>query len=149
MRLGLQRLPSGGEPDALPLPAYETNAAAGFDLRAAIREPLVLESGKRCLIPTGFAIELPTGYEGQVRPRSGLALREGLSLVNSPGTVDADYRGEVGVIAINLGSQPINIQRGDRIAQLVIAPIIQVELEECSHLSETERGRGGFGHTGR
>ena len=149
MRLGLQRLPSGAEPNALPLPAYETKAAAGFDLRAAVRTKVVLKPGERSLIPTGFAMELPIGYEGQIRPRSGRALREGLSLVNSPGTVDSDYRGEVGVIVINLGDQPIEIERGDRIAQLVVAPIVQVNFEECTQLTQTDRGVGGFGHTGR
>jgi dUTP pyrophosphatase len=149
MRLGFLRLPSGAEPDPLPLPRYGTSAAAGLDLQAALRETVVLAPGERALIPTGFALELPIGYEGQVRPRSGRALREGLSLVNSPGTIDADYRGEVGVIAINHGQLPISIGRGDRIAQLVVAAIVQTEVVECVALTETSRGEGGFGHTGK
>ena len=119
-----------------------------MDLSAAVRDALTLQPGERALVPTGFAIELPLGFEAQVRPRSGLALRQGLTLVNSPGTIDADYRGEVGVIAINLGQQPVVIQRGDRIAQLVVAPVIQAVVRETKVLSATDRGDGGFGHTG-
>jgi dUTP pyrophosphatase len=149
MRLGFMRLNSADEPEPLPLPVYATPASAGLDLQAAVRAPVILEPGARTLIPTGFAIEVPSGFEGQVRPRSGRALREGLGLVNSPGTVDADYRGEVGVLAINLGDSPIRIERGDRIAQLVIAPIVRADVVELQTLSATDRGKGGFGHTGR
>ena len=149
MELSFQRLPSGAEPDPLPLPSYGTPASAGLDLRAAVQDPIQLEPGERRLVPTGFAIEIPSGFEGQIRPRSGRALREGLALVNSPGTIDSDYRGEVGVIAINLGQQNIVITRGDRIAQLVIAPIVHCTILEAKQLSDTERGHGGFGHTGR
>ncbi len=119
-----------------------------MDLSAAVREPLSLSPGERTLIPTGFAIELPIGFEAQIRPRSGKALRQGFTLVNSPGTIDADYRGEVGVIAINLGQETITISRGERIAQMVIAPVIQASITEVTELSATERGGGGFGHTG-
>ena len=149
MGLRFLRQPSGAEPDPLTLPNYATEWAAGLDLQAALREPLILQPGGRTLIPTGFAIEIPSGYEGQVRPRSGRALREGLGLVNSPGTIDSDYRGEVGVIAINLGTDEILIRRGDRIAQLVIAPVSRMTVSEVSDVSETSRGDGGFGHTGR
>ena len=149
MRLGFKRLASAIEPEPLPLPAYATAASAGLDLQAAVRAPVTIEPGARTLIPTGFALEIPPGYEGQVRPRSGRALREGLGLVNAPGTIDADYRGEVGVLAINLGQAPIEIRRGDRMAQLVIAPIIHAQIFECDALSTTDRGAGGFGHTGR
>ena len=119
-----------------------------MDLSAAVREPLSLSPGDRILIPTGFAIELPIGFEAQIRPRSGKALRQGFTLVNSPGTIDADYRGEVGVIAINLGQEPITISRGERIAQMVIAPVTQGKLTEVDDLSDTARGAGGFGSTG-
>ena len=144
VRLSFSSLSVGAEPEPLPLPAYETEAAAGLDLRAAVRSAIDLAPGKRVLIPTGFAMEIPAGFEGQVRPRSGRALREGLSLVNSPGTIDSDYRGEVGVIAINLGSEVIRIERGDRIAQLVVAPVTQMVVTECNELSSTVR-LGGFG----
>ena len=120
-----------------------------MDLRAALASPLELSPGERRLIPTGFAIELPVGYEAQVRPRSGLALRQGITVVNSPGTIDADYRGEIGVILINLGQTPVKISRGDRIAQIVVAPVTQVTVEEVASLDSTVRGEGGFGHTGR
>ncbi|MEE2786036.1 MAG: dUTP diphosphatase [Myxococcota bacterium] len=148
MRVRFLRKPSGDGPEPLALPQYETVASAGLDLRAAIRAAIQLEPGERRLIPTGFALELPPGFEGQVRPRSGRALREGLTLVNSPGTIDADYRGEVGVIVINLGQDVMTIQRGDRIAQLVIAPVIQCDVFEVQSLTDTRRGEGGFGHTG-
>lgn len=129
-------------------PGRATPHAAGFDLRAAVDTPLVLEPGKRALVPTGIAIEIPPGYEGQVRARSGLALRHGIALVNGPGTIDADYRGEIGVIVVNLGDAPFTIARGDRIAQLVIAALPPCELELAIDLAPTQRGEGGFGSTG-
>lgn len=134
--------------DPLPLPAYQSPLAAGLDLHADITEPVTLRPGERRLVPTGVALEIPPGYEGQVRPRSGLALREGVTLLNSPGTIDADYRGEVSVILINLGAAEVTIHRGDRIAQLVIAPVTRAHLTEVEALSDTTRGAGGFGHTG-
>jgi dUTP pyrophosphatase len=137
--------PARGEP--LPLPSYATELAAGLDLRADVA--LTLAPGARALVPTGLAIAIPAGYEGQVRPRSGLALREGVTCLNSPGTIDADYRGEVGVILINLGEKPVQIGRGDRIAQLVIAPVVRAALTETAELPQTRRSAGGFGHTGR
>ena len=149
MRLRFERQPSAAEPDPLPLPHYATESAAGMDLQAAIRESITLAPRERALVPTGFAIEIPAGHEGQVRPRSGRALREGLSLVNSPGTIDADYRGEIGAILVNLGQEDLVIHRGDRIAQLVIAPIVKMDVTEVSSVSQTARGVGGFGHTGR
>lgn len=135
----------------LPLPAYETAHAAGMDLRAAVpeTEPIVLRPGSRIAVPTGLAIALPEGFEGQVRPRSGLALRHGITQLNTPGTIDADYRGEVMVILINLGEEEFIIRRGDRIAQLVIAPVVQAGWREVEGLDETARGAGGFGSTGR
>jgi dUTP diphosphatase len=141
------RLPHGG---GLPLPSYQSKHAAGLDLVAAVprEEPVKLPAGARALIPTGFALELPSGYEAQVRPRSGLALKAGVTLLNSPGTIDADYRGEVMVILINHGTEPFLVQRGDRIAQLVIAPVASVEVVAVAALVETERGQGGFGSTG-
>ena len=138
-------------PDAadLPLPRYMTPGAAGMDLCAALDDPLPLGPGARALVPTGVALGLPPGYEAQVRPRSGLAFRSGVTLLNSPGTIDADYRGEVMVLLINLGREPFAIQHEDRVAQLVIAPVSQAEVVEVSELSATERGAGGFGSTGR
>ena len=132
----------------LPLPQRATPDSAGFDLHAAVDEPLVLAPGGRSLVPTGIQIEIPPGYEGQVRPRSGLAVKHGIGLLNAPGTVDADYRGEIKVIMINLGEQPFTIRRGDRIAQLIIAPVTMCELEASEDLAETFRGAGGFGSTG-
>lgn len=132
----------------LPLPATATALSAGLDLAAAIEDELVLAPGQRELVPTGFAIALPEGYEAQVRPRSGLALRHGIVMPNAPGTIDADYRGEIGVLLMNLGDEPLRIQRGDRIAQLVVAPVTSVSWDEVDRLDETERGSGGFGHTG-
>ena len=132
----------------LPLPAYATVGSAGVDLRAAISEPLLLKPGERLAVPTGIAIALPIGFEAQVRPRSGLAARNGISLVNSPGTIDSDYRGEIKVLLINHGSEEKQIERGDRIAQLVIARYEQVVWSEVSTLEETDRGAGGFGSTG-
>ena len=130
------------------VPRYMTEHAAGMDLHAALDEPLVLAPGARTLIPTGLALEIPHGFEGQVRPRSGLALRQGVALVNAPGTIDADYRGEVGVIVINHGQDPVTFAPGDRIAQLVIAPVTRIVLEETTAIGTTQRAAGGFGHTG-
>jgi dUTP pyrophosphatase len=130
-----------------PLPSYATSASAGVDLRAVERR--VLQPGERALVPTGIRIALPLGYEAQVRPRSGLALKYGIVLPNSPGTIDSDYRGEIQVIMQNLGDAPFTIEPGDRIAQMVVAPVVQVEWSEASALEETERGAGGFGSTGK
>lgn len=131
-----------------PLPAYETPGAAGMDVRACLDAPVTLGPLERALIPTGLRIQLPRGYECQVRSRSGLALKHGISLVNTPGTVDADYRGEIGVIVINLSREPFTINDGDRICQIVINQYTRVEWEAVERLDETERGDGGFGHTG-
>lgn len=132
----------------LPLPRYESAQAAGLDLLACVEEPVLLRPGQRALIPTGLKLAIPDGYEGQVRPRSGLALKYGLTVLNSPGTIDADYRGELAVILINLGGEPFEITRGMRIAQLVFARVTQAELVASDSLTETERGAGGFGHSG-
>jgi dUTP pyrophosphatase len=132
----------------LPLPAYETAQSAGMDLAAAIDAPITLSPGERSMVPTGLAIALPAGYEAQVRPRSGLAAKNGVTVLNTPGTVDADYRGEVKVILINLGDTAFEIERGMRIAQMVIAPITQAAFAEVDELPETARGTGGFGSTG-
>lgn len=132
----------------LPLPSYESAFAAGMDLRAALAEPFVLKPGQRALIPTGLQMALPQGYEAQIRPRSGLAFKQGITMLNTPGTIDADYRGEVKVLAINHGSEPFLINHGDRIAQMVIAPVQQFTVEEADDLPETDRGEGGFGSTG-
>ena len=144
----ITRLPHGQD---LPLPAYETAQAAGMDLRAAVPEdePLILRPGSRFAVPTGLAFALPAGFEGQVRPRSGLALKAGVTCLNTPGTIDADYRGEVKVILINLGEEDLTIRRGDRIAQLVVAPVVQARWTEVDSLDETARGAGGFGSTGQ
>jgi dUTP pyrophosphatase len=143
----ITRLPHA---EGLPLPAYETAQAAGMDLRAAVPddEPLVLRPGARHAVPTGYAFALPPGYEAQVRPRSGLALKSGITCLNTPGTIDADYRGEVKVILVNLGEENFAIRRGDRIAQLVVAPVVQARWTEVASLDETARGAGGFGSTG-
>src|SRR5690606_14695393 len=132
------------------LPAYETGGAAGMDLRAAVAEdqPLTLPPGQRALVPTGFVFEIPAGYEGQVRPRSGLAFKNGITCLNTPGTIDSDYRGEVKVLLVNLGEEPFVIERGMRIAQMVIAPVTQVAVREVETAGETTRGAGGFGSTG-
>jgi len=129
------------------LPRAMTDGAVGFDLPAALVQPLVLAPGARTLVPCGFAIAIPRGYEGQVRPRSGLALRQGLSIPNAPGTIDPDYRGEVAVILINLSAEPVTIEPGQRIAQLVICPVAQCVLDQVDELDDTPRGEGGFGHT--
>jgi len=141
----IKRLPHN--PD-LPLPEKMSELSSGFDLMAAIEEPLSIAPGDMALIPTGFALSIPKGFEGQVRPRSGLAVKRGLTILNAPGTVDADYRGELKVALANLGTETVTLKRGDRIGQLVIAPIPAVTLEETSSLDPTTRGDGGFGHTG-
>lgn len=135
----------------LPLPAYHSKGAAGLDLVAALdaQRPLMLAPGTRALVPTGLIIELPPGYEAQVRPRSGLALNYGIAVLNSPGTIDSDYRGEVGVVLANLGHAPFEVRRGERIAQLVVLPVMQAELVEVTEVSETARRDGGFGSTGK
>ena len=146
--IDVQILPHG---EGLPLPAYQTAHAAGMDLLAAVPAdaPLVLASGRHAMVPTGLSIALPDGYEAQVRPRSGLAARHGVTVLNSPGTVDADYRGEICVLLINHGTEPFIINRGERIAQLVIASVVRAELSVATTLSTTLRGSGGFGSTGR
>ncbi len=131
------------------LPKYETIHSAGVDLRAALLQPEFIVPGERKLIPTGIFMELPAGYEAQIRPRSGLAFKHGVTVLNSPGTIDADYRGEVMVLLINLGSHPFEVQNGDRIAQMIICPFSQVIWELTNELGETERGAGGYGHTGK
>ncbi len=139
-------LPNG---EGLDLPHYASALAAGMDLRAAIDEEIVLRPGERALIPAGFAMALPEGFEAQVRPRSGLALKHGVTVLNSPGTIDADYRGEVGVILINHSDTPFHIQRGERIAQMVVAPVAQAAWRPVAALEDTDRGAGGFGSSGR
>lgn len=145
VRVRVVRLPGAED---LPLPFYASAGAAGADLAAAVDGELVIEPGARALVPTGLAIELPPGYEAQVRPRSGLALRYGVLLPNAPGTIDADYRGELSVILLNAGKEPFTVKRGDRIAQLVVAPATRVHWEAADRLGETPRGAGGFGHSG-
>ncbi|MCH2044556.1 MAG: dUTP diphosphatase [Saprospiraceae bacterium] len=132
-----------------PLPQYATIGSAGMDLRANLEQPVELGSLERCIIPTGLFIELPQGYEAQIRPRSGLAYKKGLSIPNAPGTIDSDYRGEIGVILVNLSKDTIQIEHGDRIAQMVIAKYEQIELNSSEYLAESDRGAGGFGSTGR
>jgi dUTP pyrophosphatase len=146
-RLHLQRLPHG---EGLELPAYETAGAAGMDLRAAVleHEPLILAPGKRALVPTGLIFEIPHGFEAQIRPRSGLAFKNGITCLNTPGTIDSDYRGEVKVLLINLGDEEFTITRGMRVAQMVIAPVTQMPVLEVMDTSDTARGAGGFGSTG-
>jgi len=141
------RLPHGHD---LPLPSYQSALAAGLDLLAAVPAvtPMTIAPGSRALVPTGIAIALPAGFEAQVRPRSGLAVRHGLTVLNAPGTIDADYRGEIQVLLVNLGGESVSITRGMRIAQLVIAPVIHAQLREVASLDETSRGMGGFGSTG-
>ncbi|MFY9657359.1 MAG: dUTP diphosphatase [Methylocystis sp.] len=147
MKVEIRRLPHG---QGMDLPFYATSGAAGLDVLAALPAgaKLVLEPGARDIVPTGFALSLPPGFEGQMRPRSGLALEHGVTILNAPGTIDSDYRGEVKAILVNLGPRPFEILRGMRIAQLVIAPVARVELVESAELSETARGAGGFGSTG-
>jgi dUTP pyrophosphatase len=145
--LNLLRLPHG---EGIELPAYETKGAAGMDLRAAVDDgaPMVLAPGQRALVPTGLIFEIPEGFEGQIRPRSGLAFKNGITCLNTPGTIDSDYRGEVKVLLINLGEEPFEITRGMRIAQMVIAPVTQARVAEITEASTTARGAGGFGSTG-
>ena len=145
--LKLVRLSHGED---LPLPAYETAGAAGMDLRAAVADdqPITLAPGQRALVPTGFVMEIPEGFEAQIRPRSGLAFKNGITCLNTPGTIDSDYRGEVKVLLINLGDEPFEITRGMRIAQTIIAPVTQVRVQEATEASVTDRGAGGFGSTG-
>ena len=143
--VAVQRLPHGAD---LPLPSYATAQSAGLDLMAAVSSDVTLAPGARQLIPTGLAIALPAGFEAQVRPRSGLALKHGITVLNSPGTIDADYRGEVQVLLINHGNQPFVIRRGDRIAQMVVAPVTRIAWHIVEKLDETERGSGGYGSTG-
>ena len=145
VEISVKRLPHNTN---LPLPEYETAQSAGMDLPAAIDSPMTLSPGEHAMVPTGLAIALPGGYEAQIRPRSGLAARNGVTVLNTPGTIDADYRGEVKVILINLGTEPFEIERGMRIAQMVIAPVTQGKLTEVDDLSDTARGAGGFGSTG-
>ena len=145
MKVRIRRLPAASD---LPLPSYASPGSAGFDLRAAVDGEVVLRPGERLLVPTGLALEIPPGWEGQVRPRSGLALRHGIGVLNAPGTIDSDYRGEVGVILINLGEAPHTVRRGDRIAQLVFARVEAVTWEETEEPAESSRGAGGFGSTG-
>ncbi|MGB9690734.1 MAG: dUTP diphosphatase [Candidatus Sumerlaeaceae bacterium] len=138
------------EPDAadLPIPEYMTPGSAGADLRAAVKDPVTLVPGDWAMISTGLRLEIPKGYEGQIRPRSGLAARHGVTCLNAPGTIDSDFRGVVQVILINHGAVPFVVRRGDRIAQLVIAPVVQAEFERAEKLNDTHRGEGGFGHSG-
>lgn len=143
--VNVKRLPHS---EGLPLPCFASAGAAGADLHAALREDLVLEPGERSAVPTGLALAIPRGYEGQVRPRSGLALQWGISLANAPGTIDSDYRGEVRVLLVNLGQQPVTIRRGDRIAQLVVSPVFRATFQEAEELPPSGRGDGGFGSTG-
>ena len=147
IEIKLTRLPHG---EGLDMPAYETKGAAGMDLRAALKDgvTLTLAPGKRALVPSGFIFEIPEGYEAQIRPRSGLAFKHGITCLNSPGTIDSDYRGEVNALLVNLGEEPFEITRGMRIAQMVIAPVTQVRVAEITEVSETARGAGGFGSTG-
>jgi len=145
LEIPVQRLPEG---HGLPLPDYASGGSAGMDLIAAVQTDVRLMPGERALVPTGIAVAIPPGYEAQIRPRSGLALKCGLTLANSPGTVDSDYRGPVQVVMINLGSEAVTIHRGDRIAQMVVAPVVRAKLVESDALPETSRGSGGFGHTG-
>ncbi len=145
VRVALKRLP---ESEGLPLPQYMSEHAAGADLRAALAEDLTLLPGARALVPTGFSIAVPTGFEAQIRPRSGLALRSGITCLNTPGTIDSDYRGPVLVLLVNLGAEPAVIRRGDRIAQMIVAPVAAATFESVDELPITERGAGGFGSTG-
>jgi dUTP pyrophosphatase len=132
----------------LGLPAYATEGAAGLDLKAALSDPLTLKPGERGIVPTGLKMAIPQGFEGCVRPRSGLAMKQGLTLTNAPGTIDSDYRGEVKVLVINLGQEPVVLKRGDRIAQLLISPVAQAQVVKVEQVDDTARGTGGFGHTG-
>ena len=145
LQIQIKKLPAAND---LPLPSYETAQSAGMDLRAALGQTIVIEPGARTLIPTGLQMALPDGYEAQIRPRSGLALKHGITMLNTPGTIDADYRGEIKVLAINLGAEPFEVNHGDRIAQMIIAPVMQMPVLEVKTLEDSERGEGGFGSTG-
>lgn len=145
VRIRVKRL---GEQRDIALPAYETEGSSGLDLRAAVKGEVTLRPGEIRLIPTGLAVSIPRGWEAQIRPRSGLALKHGIGMVNSPGTVDSDYRGEIGLVLINWGEEPFTIKRGDRVAQMVITSVARAETVEVEELDETRRGEGGFGHSG-
>ncbi len=145
IKVYFRRLPGSED---LPLPAYQTEESAGMDVVAANKKTIELKPGQRTLVPAGFKMALPAGYEAQIRPRSGLAYKQGITMLNSPGTIDSDYRGEVKLLAINHGDKPFSIKRGERIAQMVIAPVLKVKAEEVDKLPETERNEGGFGSTG-
>jgi len=145
INIQFKRLPGSED---LPLPAYQTEDSAGMDIVAANKNTIELQPGERCLVPAGFKMALPRGFEAQIRPRSGLAFKNGITMLNSPGTIDADYRGEVKVLAINHGKEPFTISRGERIAQMVISPVLKVSVKEVDDLPETERNEGGFGSTG-
>ena len=145
MEIKIKRL--GGAED-IALPRYETAGSSGMDIRAAVKEEVVLEPGEIKLVPTGLAVSIPRGYEGQIRPRSGLALGHGIGMVNSPGTIDSDYRGEIGIIMINWGQEPFVLKRGDRIAQMIITKVYHADIMEVNDLDSTTRGEGGFGHSG-
>ncbi|WP_163338372.1 dUTP diphosphatase [Desulfopila sp. IMCC35008] len=132
----------------LHLPAYETSGSAGMDIEAAIQSELIIEPGQIVLIPTGFAVAIPAGYEFQIRPRSGLAVKHGLTIINSPGTIDSDYRGEVKIGLVHLGKEPFRLKRGDRVGQMILAPVVTAKWKNVESLDETKRGSGGFGHTG-
>lgn len=147
LSIRISRVPGTGTD--VPLPAYETEGAAGMDIRAVVNEPVIIPPGETRLVPAGFRVEIPAGYEGQVRPRSGLAIREGIGILNSPGTIDSDYRGEVKVILSNFGASPFTVRRGERIAQLVITPVTRARWIESEDVGQTARGSGGFGHTGQ
>jgi dUTP pyrophosphatase len=146
MRVALKILPHAAD---LPLPSYATASSAGIDLAAAVPGTIALAPGERAAVPTGISLALPEGYEGQIRPRSGLALKHGITVLNSPGTIDADYRGEIQVILANLGSETVVLERGQRIAQLVVAPVARIAFDEVATLAASARGAGGFGSTGR
>jgi dUTP pyrophosphatase len=145
MKIQFEKLPHAKD---LPLPSYESKYAAGMDIRAALEESFTLKPGERALVPTGLKMAMPEGYEAQIRPRSGLAYRNGITMLNTPGTIDADYRGELKMLAVNLGEEDFQINHGDRIAQMIIAPVIQAQVHEVDNLSDTERGAAGFGSTG-
>jgi dUTP pyrophosphatase len=147
VRIPVTRVPGSGAD--VPLPSYATPGSAGMDLRAVVGAPVTLAPGETVLVPCGIMIAIPAGYEGQVRPRSGLAIRHGIGLLNAPGTIDSDYRGEVKVILTNFGRTPFAVNRGDRIAQLVVGPVARAEWEETDGIDDTRRGAGGFGHTGK
>ena len=147
MKIAITRLSAAT--NNVPLPGYATDGSAGMDIRAAVDAAMTVAPGETVLVPTGFAIAVPPGYEAQVRPRSGLAIKHGMGVLNSPGTIDSDYRGEVRIILSNFGKEPFVIRRGERIAQMVIAPFVRAEWEERDSLEDTQRGAGGFGHTGR